>query len=177
ALYSDWTLARLAKMKQNILMLEESIRLRSGSSGVDIAEISDFADHQIAYLTRTVRQLVPEEDEVAVLQKFGLQTVFNATGVWEKIQQVVPVVAHMTSYSGRDWKPDSPLWADLRQTLEDVKAGRTLEGQKGRFTWTLSRAYNMGDELLRQGLAELFLLWLDHVGLWSMYRQLVTGEP
>jgi hypothetical protein len=39
----------------------------------------------------------------------------------------------------------------------------------GNLTWDDKRQYFMGDELMRQGLNEMFLDWLGVSGLWDLY--------
>ncbi|KAF1983144.1 hypothetical protein K402DRAFT_339024 [Aulographum hederae CBS 113979] len=177
ALYSDWTLYRLAKMREEISALEKTIVARPDQR-IDVGELEAFVASQTAYLKRTARQLIPEEQEELLLAKYGMRSFRTAAKIWESIFKTIPIARQLTPVAGRDcWMPSSPLWRDLRDSLEDIQAGRMLESQKGRFVWTNERAYCMGDELLRQGLNEFFLSWLDAVGLWSLYRQLIPAEP
>lgn len=46
----------------------------------------------------------------------------------------------------------------------------SLSSQQGKFSWDpeLVEEYTFGDELPRQGLKEVLLLWLDRTGLMSL---------
>jgi len=163
-LYKQWAQYRLAKMRQRIESLEASL---AKSPTCDVSEIHRFAQSQIGYLKRTARQLIPLDEYDWVVSEFGTRSIRNARKLWAKAEMLEGFAQHVESVTPGCWRPESPLWADLAETQMAIKAGQVLESQTGRFKWTKERPFCMGDELLRQGLPEVFLLWLDATGLYA----------
>lgn len=168
-LYKQWTEYRLEKMKREIESLQEQIAQSSTLS--DLAPIQKFAREQISYLKRTARQLIPLDDCESIAQKFGRGAVRNAPNLWAKAQTLNMFQERVATVTPGNWMQGSDLWTDLMETQLAIQAGRTIESQRGRFQWTNERQFCMGDELLRQGLPEIFLSWLDATG---MYRALTS---
>ena len=164
-LYKQWTEYRLEKMKREIEHLQEQIALSPTLS--DLSQVQKFAQDQLSYLKRTARQLIPIEDCESIAEKYGPAR--NAFNLWEKAQTVMGFDQRVATVTPHNWQQGSDLWTDLIETQLAIQAGRTIESQRGRFKWTKERQYCMGDELLRQGLPEIFLSWLDATG---MYRPL-----
>ncbi|KAK5030126.1 hypothetical protein LTR13_008439 [Exophiala sideris] len=164
-LYKQWTEYRLEKMKREIEHLQEQIALSPTLS--DLSQVQKFAQDQLSYLKRTARQLIPIEDCESIAEKYG--PVRNAFNLWEKAQTVMGFEQRVAIVTPHNWQQGNDLWTDLIETQLAIQAGRTIESQRGRFKWTKERQYCMGDELLRQGLPEIFLSWLDATG---MYRPL-----
>jgi len=165
-LYKQWTLYRLKKMKSEIESLENHIT--QSESAVDVGMVHGFAEKQIQYLKRTARQLIPYDEYEALYRKFGKTNIYRASKLWIDAEQL-PMFAEWTSSVDQlTWMQQSPLWYDLARSQVDVRAGRMLQAQTGRYRWSKPRPFLMGDELLRQGLPELLLSWLDATGLYSL---------
>lgn len=165
-LYKQWTEYRLSKMMFEIDRLHR--KAADLDEPLDVVAVQQVIESQIQYLKRTSRQLVPFDVQNEVLQKFGASTVQKAAALWEQAQGLDSFEERVTSITQHNWMPESPLWADLAETQTNIKAGRMLEGQKGRYQWDNARQFCMGDELIRQGLPELFLLWFDATGLFAL---------
>ncbi|KIX06183.1 uncharacterized protein Z518_04157 [Rhinocladiella mackenziei CBS 650.93] len=167
-LYKQWTQYRLAKMKREIEQLQHELGETVGS--IDVAQIQHFAQAQIDYLKRTTRQLISDDEVAAALKKYGRPTIYGAPKMLEQAETLPEFADCVASVTPREWLPHSPLWADLAESRIAVNAGRTLESQRGRFMWAKERPYTMGDELLRQGLPELLIAWLDATGLYALLQ-------
>lgn len=172
-LYKQWTSYRLEKMKLEIDRLQFEISQSPGCLNTNAVEI--FVEDQIKYLKRTSRQLIPHEQYDNLMAKFGRGELYNVSELWERAERLPYFLECVVSAHQWNWMPDTPLWYDLAHTLVDIRAGKELESQRGRFRWQKDRQFLMGDELLRQGLPELFLSWLDATGLYSMLVKLRTS--
>ncbi|RDW88548.1 hypothetical protein BP6252_00580 [Coleophoma cylindrospora] len=172
-LYKQWTSYRLEKMRYEIDRLQSEISQSPG--GLDISAVETFVEDQINYLKRTSRQLIPLEQYDKLLEKFGKGELYNVSELWERAEKLPYFSECAISAHQWNWMPDSPLWYDLAHTQVEIRAGKELESQKGRFRWQKDRQFLMGDELLRQGLPELFLSWLDATGLYSMLVKMRTS--
>ncbi|KIW18549.1 hypothetical protein PV08_02837 [Exophiala spinifera] len=162
-LYRQWTQYRLEKMKREIDTLLDEIS--TAPTLYDVQRVHDFAADQVEYLKRTAHQLIPHDDVAAVVGTFGERAVREASKTWERAEAQADFHERAASVTPSTWMPDSDLWIDLAGTRTAIEAGKTLESQHGRFRWTKDRPFCMGDELLRQGLPELFLSWLHATGL------------
>ncbi|KIN03142.1 hypothetical protein OIDMADRAFT_144194 [Oidiodendron maius Zn] len=167
-LYKEWTQYRLRKMKSEIESLE--LQIVNSCGPVDVSQVHEFAEQQIAYLKRTARQLIPYEHQKSQLSRFGRLRIFRAANVWEKAEMLPTFDDLAYGASSIGWRPDSPLWLDLAESLVEIERGKELESQTGNFKWEKKRKFSMGDELLRQGLAEMFLDWLDFTGLYQLVQ-------
>ncbi|KAH8807376.1 hypothetical protein F5884DRAFT_880389 [Xylogone sp. PMI_703] len=164
-LYKEWTQYRLQKMKDEIERLQYQIAQPEGP--IDVDQVAAFAESQITYIQRTARQLVPYARIQSLLERFGRMQVIKAGKIWEHAQLLPEFRQCVESVTERDWMPGSPLWLDLVETQVAIVRGEELRSQTGRFSWAKNRPFTMGDELLRQGLPEMFLDWLDCTGLWG----------
>jgi hypothetical protein len=164
-LYKQWTAFRLDKMKREIELLQQEIA--QAPTLFDVANVQRFAQDQIQYLKRTARQLVPLDGCDDVIEKFGLRSIPTAGKLWEKAETVEDFSTMVASVGVLDWMPGSVYWTDLAETQIAIVAGHTLQSQRGRFKWTKERRFCMGDELLKQGLPEVFLSWFEATGLYA----------
>ncbi|KAK5222167.1 hypothetical protein LTR72_006424 [Exophiala xenobiotica] len=146
-LYKQWTEFRLEKMKREI----------------------DSLLNEIA-ASPTLYDLVPHEDMESVIEKLGGDAIRDARKLWAKAEMLEDFGEQVASVTPSDWMPGSELWIDLVKTQMAIQAGKTIESQRGRFKWTRDRPFCMGDELLRQGLPEVFLSWLDATGLLAVVK-------
>jgi hypothetical protein len=167
-LYKQWTEFRLEKMKREIDSLLNEIAV--SPTLYDVCRVQRFAQDQIAYLKRTSHQLVPHEDMESVIEKLGGDAIRDARKLWAKAEMLEDFGEQVASVTPSDWMPGSELWIDLVKTQMAIQAGKTIESQRGRFKWTRDRPFCMGDELLRQGLPEVFLSWFDATGLLAVVK-------
>lgn len=169
SLYPQWTEYRLRKMRDElnnyIGRIEKDPRLI-----LDRSTLETFISEQTAYLRRTSRQMIEPEAERRMVQKYGLATYYRAPKIWSAVQDL-PEFQTLASAADRDrtWMPGSVYWTDLQCSIEAFRLGHSLRSTNGEFTWDSRRQYYMGDELLRQGLNEVFLDWLESSGLWDLY--------
>ena len=163
-LYKQWTEYRLEKMKGEIEYLQKQIAL--SPTLANLSQVQKFAQDQIGYLKRTARQLIPFEDCESIAEKYGpARSAFN---LWERAQTLESFSERVATVTPRNWQQGNDLWTDLVETQLAIQAGRTIESQRGRFKWTKERQFCMGDELLRQGLPEILLCWLDATGMYDL---------
>lgn len=165
-LYRQWTQFRLEKMRREIEALQMKLSLSDGP--LDVRMVDAFAQDQIRYLKRTSRQLIPPDQLASVLERYGGPAVHQAAHIFSQAESLTTFAERAASVTHRDWCPYSPLWVDLEESRMAVQAGQVLESQRGRARWAKDRDFSMGDELLRQGLPELLLLWLEAAGLYSV---------
>lgn len=173
-IYSEWTQYRLRKLRDEITHFldknEKDPALTPSHAGVD-----ELINAQIQYLQRTSRQMVPLEYQKQLLDKYGKATYYAAPRIW-KVVQSFPEFEHLASHAddNRHWMPNSVYWMDMQSSVEAIRLGESIESALGDFVWDKKRRYFMGDELLRQGLNEVFLDWLDNSGLWECYFKTIS---
>ncbi|KAJ5677323.1 uncharacterized protein N7477_002956 [Penicillium maclennaniae] len=146
SLYPEWTRYRLRKLRDEITHYLDQAENESNSS-FQREELQNVITQQIEYLHRTSRQMN-----------------------WETVQSL-PEFESLASSTDqeRGWMPESVYWMDLQKSIETIRMKKTLQSTFGTHPWNKSRKYYMGDELLRQGLNEVFLDWLGISGLWDLY--------
>jgi hypothetical protein len=165
-LFKQWTEFRLGRAKRQIETLLKD--MAETDTIADVSQIQRFAEDQIEYLRRTARQLIDLQEYESICAQFGRKNIRGARELWEKAQELEDFPQRVASVTRDNWMPESRFWIDLEETRLAVKLGRELESQSGRFRWTKPRQFVMGDELLRQGLPEIFLTWLGATGLYAM---------
>ncbi|KAE8151049.1 hypothetical protein BDV25DRAFT_139206 [Aspergillus avenaceus] len=168
-LYIEWISYRLEKMKAEIQNMQAKIaRLpNSDSASIPLHEMCEFTDQQVAYLTRTVRQMVDPFLCADVRRRFDVRKVNSVGRTWAHIRtqaqfkDLLPAVMALTM----EWKPFQLYIADWHYTQHMITSGlsSSICSQQGNFAWCRDRAndFLFGDELLRQGLKEVLLAWLD----------------
>lgn len=86
-LYTEWTNYRLEKMKQEIEHMQTTIiqHIDRDRDSFPLDEVSHFAEQQILYLKRTVRQMVDQTLSTDVRRHFDVREI-NAVGdIWASI--------------------------------------------------------------------------------------------
>ncbi|KAJ5240273.1 hypothetical protein N7468_004892 [Penicillium chermesinum] len=170
SLYPEWTQYRLRKLKDEIVYHLQQIE-KEPTHVQDQKGLATFVQSQISYLQQTLRQMITPEFEEKTIHRFGRSAYYEAPMIWEKVQTFPAFEALAASADDkRCWFPDSEYWMDLQASIELIRLKKPLKGAMGSKTWA-GRRYYMGDELLRQGLNEVFLDWLEHTGLWTMYSE------
>ncbi|KAJ5726963.1 hypothetical protein N7493_005990 [Penicillium malachiteum] len=171
SLYTEWTQYRLRKLKDEIThylnRVEEEPELV-----LDGAALEKLVAEQTDYLQRTLRQMIAPKEHQRILKAYGRAVYYEAPKIWRTVQSL-PEFEELASSAdkNRTWMPESVYWMDLQSSNEAIRLGRSLKATMGTFTWDKKREYYMGDELLRQGLNELFLDWLGTSGLWDIYHK------
>lgn len=171
SLYSEWAHYRLRKMRDELTHL-----IKKAEAGYDPAQetndIHTLIDEQIEYLQRTSRQMVDPKYTQQVINRLGKPAYYDAPRIW-KVVQSLPEFETLASAADakRQWMPESCWWMDLQKSIEKIRIGKPLQSALGTTVLDKSRTYYMGDELLRQGLNEVFLDWLDNSGLWELYSK------
>jgi hypothetical protein len=172
ALYPEWTNYRLRKLRDELNhYLERSEQETDPAQRT--REVQDLLNNQIEYLQRTSRQMVDPEYSQRLVGEYGKPAYYDAPRIWEKIQ-ALPRCTELASSTDdeRKWSPDSGYWMDLQKSMETIRRGKPLQSVLGTAVWDQTKRYYMGDELLRQGLNEVFLDWLGCTGLWELYCKL-----
>ncbi|KAI8716629.1 hypothetical protein NCS52_00957100 [Fusarium sp. LHS14.1] len=169
SLYPQWAQYRLRKMRDEINNYLDQIE-KDPELTLDRVELENFINEQVGYLRRTSRQMIPPEDQKRMLKKYGMGAYYDSPRIWKRVQSL-PDFEKIASSADRDrvWMPQSVYWTDLQSSIEAFRLGKSLKSTMGSFTWDFRREYFMGDELLRQGLNEMFLDWLGASGLWDLY--------
>ena len=170
-LYPEWAQYRLAKMKSEI----EHMQLTIAESGINVPQFEDFSSKQVDYMERTTAQLVPIECHKRIFAKFGSHSYYYTPQIWTEVQKLPDFLSLAMGDRSCSWRPGTQYWMLFAKTLHLIASNEMLESQRGRFLWQEKRPYTMGDELIRQGLPELFLDWLDHTGLYDLYLARTTG--
>lgn len=173
-LYPEWTAYRLEKMKREIERMQRAVADATGrGEPVPLEQLDRFAEQQISYLRRTVRQMVSPALVRSVEQRFGVRAIHDAGQTWARVRasprfhELLPAAME----SARAWEEVSPYLADWHETKAAIERGvaADLGSQHGPFSWDRPvEEYTFGDELLRQGLKEVLLEWLDRTGLLAL---------
>ncbi|KAJ5587695.1 uncharacterized protein N7459_003460 [Penicillium hispanicum] len=169
SLYPEWTRYRLRKLRDEITYYLDKIE-RESPLTLDRESLDSLVNRQIDYLQRTSRQMIAPEYEQRVLKKFGKSAYYDAPRIWDSVQ-TLPEYGRLAAAADdqRKWMPESMYWMDLQSSIESIRLKRSLKSSSGILVWPGTRRYYMGDELLRQGLNEVFLDWLASSGLWGLY--------
>lgn len=169
SLYPEWIQYRLRKLRDEITQYLDTAENQPGSS-FQQQEAQNLIDQQIEYLQRTSRQMVSSEYQKQILEKYGKAAYYDVIRIWETVQSLPEFEKCASSVDqDRGWMPHSIYWVDLQKSIETIRMGKPLHSSSGNYLWTKTRKYYMGDELLRQGLNEIFLDWLGSLGLWDLY--------
>ncbi|OGM43416.1 hypothetical protein ABOM_007675 [Aspergillus bombycis] len=167
-LYTEWTNYRLEKVKQEIEHMQATIiqRVGRGRDSFPFDEVYHFAEQQISYLKRTVRQTVDQTLCVDVRRRFDVREINSVGEKWahvrahQRFRDLLPGVMAQTLM----WGPVRPYLSDWEETKYMIRSGNAslVHSQQGMFLWDPNRVeeYLFGDELLRQGLKEVLLAWL-----------------
>jgi hypothetical protein len=169
SLYPEWAQYRLRKLRDELTyFLDEADK--ECDPAQERKDIHSLIDQQIDYLRRTSRQMVDPEYTQHILSKYGKPAYYDAPRIW-KVVRNLPDFELLASVADaeRRWKPESPYWMDLQKSIETIKFGKPVQSVLGTAVLNMSSRYYMGDELLRQGLNEVFLDWFGDSGLWEMY--------
>jgi len=168
-LYPEWTQYRLRKLRDEITLYLNKAEKRPHSS-FQPEELQNLINQQIDYLQRTSRQMVSPEYQEQILKKYGKAAHYDALTIWETVQSLPEFESLVSSIDQeRGWMPESVYWMDLQKSIETIRMNKPLQSISGTHSWTKTRKYCMGDELLRQGLNEVFLDWLGSSGMWDLY--------
>ncbi|KAJ5794952.1 hypothetical protein N7457_001551 [Penicillium paradoxum] len=171
-LYPEWTQYRLRKLRDELTHYLDRMERKDDPSRTT-EDINDLIERQIDYLRRTSRQMVDPEYTQQILQKYGRVAYYDAPRIWETIQSL-PEFERLASAADQErcWQPNSPYWMDLQRSIETWSQGKSLQSTMGTTAWMRMESYHMGDELLRQGLNEVFLDWLGCAGISELYRKM-----
>ncbi|KAE8162572.1 hypothetical protein BDV40DRAFT_312368 [Aspergillus tamarii] len=177
-LYTEWTNYRLEKMKQEIEHMQTTIiqHIDRDRDSFPLDEVSHFAEQQISYLKRTVRQMVDQTLCTDVRRHFDVREI-NAVGdIWARIRvhrqfkDLLPGVMAQTL----TWGLVLPYLNDWEKTKCMIRSGNAslVYSQQRRFSWDHNRheEYLFGDELLRQGLKEVLVAWLHRFDLVNLEK-------
>ncbi|KNG88183.1 hypothetical protein ANOM_004231 [Aspergillus nomiae NRRL 13137] len=172
-LYTEWTSYRLEKMKQEIEHMQATIIQHVGRDrdSFPLDEVHHFAEQQISYLKRTVRQMVDRTLCVDVRRRFDVREINSVSEKWALVHahpqfnDLLPGVMAQTLM----WGPVRLYLSDWEETKYMIRSGNAslVHSQQGTFSWDQNRVdeYLFGDELLRQGLKEVLLAWLHRFDL------------
>ncbi|KAK4493582.1 hypothetical protein PRZ48_015249 [Zasmidium cellare] len=166
ALYRGWSLYRLEKMRDEIECLEQ--RLKDDSQPFHDEDVTVLCSQLADYSTRTARQMTSPIIRDEVVARFGHAKVASATEAWRKMRNDVDVrdkTVTATERTAIDMPGLKPLLLDWHHTKAAIALGVPQMSMGGPFEWQARDEYFFPDELARQGLNELLLLWLDRFGL------------
>ncbi|KAJ5151123.1 uncharacterized protein N7482_010375 [Penicillium canariense] len=173
SLYPEWITYRLRKLNDEITYYLNRVE-KEPQFALDLQSLEDLINKQVSYLQQTSRQMIAPGFEKELVERFGKPTYYAAPRIWETVQSYSEFeILAITADDKRLWLPNSVYWMDLQNSIESIRLGKPLGGVFGRRIWG-GRRYYMGDELLRQGLNELFLDWLASSGLWKIYCESET---
>lgn len=169
SLYPEWIQYRLQKLRDEINNYLNKIE-KEPELALDKVQLETLINEQAEYLRQTSRQMVSPAEEQRILKKYGSTAYYDAPRIWMKVQSLPEFnIIASSADENRVWMPESTYWLDLQSSIETLRLGRSLKSTMGNLTWDDKRQYFMGDELMRQGLNEMFLDWLGVSGLWGLY--------
>jgi hypothetical protein len=169
SLYPEWTQYRLRKLREELTYFLDEAE-KKNDPAQERRDIHCLINQQIDYLRRTSRQMVDPEYTQLIVKKYGRSPYYDAPRIWETVQSL-PDFERLASSADRErrWMPESPHWIDLQESIDKITFGKPLQSMLGTAVLDKTKNYYMGDELLRQGLNEMFLDWLGESGLWELY--------
>lgn len=173
-LYPEWTAYRLEKLKHEIEHIQRTVAdATARGEPVPLDRLNRFAEQQISYLKRTVRQMVSPELVKSVAWRFGARAIYDAGKTWDEVRASPSFRERLPGAmeDARACTEVSRYLVDWYETKGAIERG-DVEGigsQHGPFSWDRPvEEYLFGDELLRQGLKEVLLEWLDRTGMLAL---------
>ena len=179
-LYPQWVSYRLEKLQHELNRMQGIIlEARREGHAMPIDTLNDFVDSQVFYLQRTVRQMIYPYLCRDIVERFGVKAIYEAPTTWERIRnnprfnEVLPAAMELTK--------TLPLFSRYL-TDWDVARGvvareEMLSSYRGLFSWEQKEnetrgvaEYTFGDELIRQGLREVLLAWLERTDLLELAK-------
>lgn len=131
-------------------------------------DIEESCQNLADYALRTTRQMTDPRLRDHVMSKFGHAGVGGASETWNRIKTCpdfemgMAKAMEMTENGLPEWRVYLLDWCETKAKLA---RGIALPSQNGLFEWKEGVEYLFGDELVRQGLKETLLDWMDKVGL------------
>lgn len=139
----------------------------------DEGEIVGLCSELAEYSTKTARQMTSSLIRNDVVAKFGHSRVASATSFWRNIRGLAEVQAKTvsaTESTASDMPDLKPYLMDWYRTKAAIALRIPQKSSNGPFSWDSKEAFLFPDELARQGLNELLLLWLDQYCLAEQMR-------
>lgn len=168
-LYPEWIQYRLRKLRDEINHYLQKIE-KEPELALEKVQLETLINEQAEYLQQTSRQMVSPAEEHRILNKYGSTAYYDAPRIWINLQSLPEFdIIASSADKNRVWRPESTYWLDLQTSVESLRLGKSLKSARGNLAWDHKRQYFMGDELIRQGLNEMFLDWLGVSGLWDLY--------
>lgn len=153
-------------MREEIESMED--RLKDDCDPFDERSVVDLCSQLTEYSTRTARQMTSPAIRDDVVARFGHLKVASAAGYWRNIRGLVDVRAKIvsaTEHTASDVPDMKPYLVEWHQIKAAIALEIPQKSSNGPFNWDPKEEYLFPDELARQGLNELLLLWLDRYGL------------
>ena len=168
-LYSQWSLYRLKKMRDEIDAAVRKIESLD-KSGITFVhqETEALCEELSKYSQRTARQMVDPEIRDGLARKYGAKGIAEASKYWQLIRampQASSKIAEATRYAEDSMPRMKGYTFDWCQTRARIQRGSIERGTQGLIVWDDKADYLLGDELEAQGLNEILLWWLEETGL------------
>ncbi|THY83323.1 hypothetical protein D6C95_08493 [Aureobasidium pullulans] len=168
-LYSQWSLYRLKKMRDEIDAAVRKIESLD-KSGITFVhqETEALCEELSKYSQRTARQMVDPEIRDGLARKYGARGIAEASKYWQLIRampQASSKIAEATRYAEDSMPRMKGYTFDWCQTRARIQRGSIERGTQGLIVWDDKADYLLGDELEAQGLNEILLWWLEETGL------------
>lgn len=153
-------------MREEIELLEG--RLAGDSQSFVDEDVTALCSQLADYSTRTARQMTRPSIRDEVVARFGHSKVASTIDAWRSIRGRADIqerTVGATESTAGDMPELKPYLLDWHHTKAAITLGIPQISVGGPFEWKEGEEYFFPDELGRQGLNELLLLWLDRYGL------------
>ncbi|KAI5236051.1 hypothetical protein E4T43_08866 [Aureobasidium subglaciale] len=168
-LYSQWSLYRLKKMRDELDAAVTKIETANKSGDIFVhQETEALCDEISRYSKRTARQMVDPEIRDGLARKYGAKGISEASKYWHKVRAThreSSLIADATKYAEENMPRMKGYTLDWCQTRGRIQRGSRERGTQGLIVWDEQTDYLLGDELESQGLNEILLYWMEETGL------------
>ncbi|KAG8625261.1 hypothetical protein KVT40_007012 [Elsinoe batatas] len=174
-LYQQWSRYRLTKMRDEIdLALTKIESAEVAEADFPRVELEDLCERLSEYARRTASQIVDPQIRDRLAAEYGSDGIARAGSMWQKVKSRSNTTAAITGATkyAEDTMPEMRKYIlDWCQTRARLLRGSKESGTQGSIEYDATVEYLLGDELLRQGLVEILLHWMDTTELLSLLEE------
>ncbi|KAL1306341.1 hypothetical protein AAFC00_005056 [Neodothiora populina] len=174
-LYNDWSLYRLKKMREEIEAMEAKIvDAQKLEQKFPHSEVEALCERLTDYSARTARQMIHPQIRDNMVSKFSQAGVGKAPKLWAKVKALPDSADHIANAMEKTEAEMPELTKyilDWCETKAKIERNIPETSQHGPFAWPTGEVYYFPDELVRQGLKEVLLDWMDRTGILALVQE------
>lgn len=164
-LYHQWSKYRLSKMRDEIDLAISTIdSANDAEQEFPRVYLEDLCEKLSEYARRTASQVIDPNIRDRLAVKYGANGIAKARDTWLKVKNLASSeisITKATKYAESNMPEMRKYILDWCQTRARLLRGSRETGTQGVIELDETSEYLLGDELVRQGLLEMLLHWMD----------------